>query len=105
MGRQTLIGTFWVALSLLGSLNWAHAASPVWVIHGDHNTVYLAGSVHLLKANDSALPAAFERAYSGYHVWVSDQGWWYATRRRPRVHGQAATVHARSEERRVGKEC
>jgi len=34
------------------------------------------------------------RAYPGYHVWVSDQGWWYATRRRPRVHGQAATVHA-----------
>ena len=72
MGRQTLIGTFWVALSLLGSLSWAHAASPVWVIHGDHNTVYLAGSVHLLKANDSALPAAFERAYSGSQTLVME---------------------------------
>ena len=21
-----------------------------------------------------------ERAYPGYHVWASDEGWWYATR-------------------------
>jgi uncharacterized protein len=49
-----------------------HAASPVWAIHGDHNTVYLAGSVHLLKANDSALPAAFERAYTGSQTLVME---------------------------------
>ena len=42
----------------------AHAASPVWAIRGEHNTVYLAGSVHLLKAQDSKLPAAFDRAYA-----------------------------------------
>jgi uncharacterized protein YbaP (TraB family) len=54
---------YWLlAIGLLGSLT-AQAASPVWVIHGDHNTVYLAGSVHLLKATESALPAAFDRAY------------------------------------------
>jgi uncharacterized protein YbaP (TraB family) len=53
-----------LALGFLGSLT-AQAASPVWVIHGDHNTVYLAGSVHLLKAADSTLPAAFDRAYTG----------------------------------------
>jgi hypothetical protein len=53
-----------IALGLLGSLT-AHAGSPVWAIHGDHNTVYLAGSVHLLKANDSRLPAAFDHAYTG----------------------------------------
>lgn len=51
-----------LALCLLGSLT-AHAASPVWAIRGAHNTVYLAGSIHLLKASDSALPAAFNRAY------------------------------------------
>ncbi len=62
MGRKT---RHWlVALGLLSSLT-AHAGSPVWAIHGDHNTVYLAGSVHLLKANDSKLPPAFDRAYSG----------------------------------------
>jgi uncharacterized protein YbaP (TraB family) len=37
----------------------------VWAIHGEHNTVYLAGSVHLLKANDSGLPPAFDHAYGG----------------------------------------
>ena len=52
-----------LALCLLGCLT-AHAGSPVWAIHGDHNTVYLAGSVHLLKANDAALPSAFDRAYA-----------------------------------------
>jgi uncharacterized protein len=62
VGRKT---RHWlVALGLLSSLT-AHAGSPVWAIHGDHNTVYLAGSVHLLKANDSKLPPAFDRAYSG----------------------------------------
>lgn len=34
-----------------------------------------------------------ERAYPGYHVWTSDAGWWYATRRQPWVHGKSATVH------------
>ena len=51
-----------LALCLLGSLT-ARAQSPVWALHGAHNTVYLAESVHLLKPGDSALPAAFTRAY------------------------------------------
>jgi uncharacterized protein len=53
---------WYLALSLFGCLG-AHAAGPVWAIHGAHNTVYLAGSVHVLPENDSALPAAFDRAY------------------------------------------
>jgi uncharacterized protein YbaP (TraB family) len=57
-----------LALSLLSGLTapvlTAQAASPVWVIRGAHNTVYLAGSVHLLPAQDAALPAAFDRAYA-----------------------------------------
>jgi len=51
-----------LALCLLGSLT-ARAQSPVWALHGAHNTVYLAESVHLLKPGDSTLPAAFTRAY------------------------------------------
>lgn len=62
MGRKTFGWLF--ALCLLGSVT-ARAGSPVWAIHGDHNTVYLAGSVHLLKAEDSSLPPGFERAYKG----------------------------------------
>ncbi|HVO46049.1 MAG TPA: TraB/GumN family protein [Steroidobacteraceae bacterium] len=53
-----------LAFGLLGSLT-AHAGSPVWAIRGEHNTVYLAGSVHLLKSDDSDLPPAFDRAYRG----------------------------------------
>jgi uncharacterized protein len=60
VGRKTR--SWLLALGLLGSLT-AHAGSPVWAIRGEHNTVYLAGSVHLLKANDSSLPAAFDHAY------------------------------------------
>jgi hypothetical protein len=33
-----------------------------------------------------------ERAYPGYHVWVSDEGWWYATKISPRARGESATV-------------
>jgi uncharacterized protein len=51
---------------LLGSLtaHAAAAASAVWAIHGAHGTVYLAGSIHLLPAQDATLPAAFDRAYA-----------------------------------------
>ena len=58
MGRKTFGWLF--ALSFLSSVT-AHAGSPVWAIHGDHNTVYLAGSVHLLKADDAKLPAGLCR--------------------------------------------
>jgi uncharacterized protein YbaP (TraB family) len=51
-----------LALCLLGSLT-VRAQSPVWALHGAHNTVYLAESVHLLKPGDSTLPAAVTRAY------------------------------------------
>jgi uncharacterized protein len=69
VGRKTCC--WLLALGFLGCLT-AHAASPVWAIHGDHNTVYLAGSVHLLKTNDSALPAAFDRAYANSRALVME---------------------------------
>src|ERR1700730_4258929 len=50
-------------VGLLGCLG-AQAQSPVWALKGAHNTVYLAGSVHLLKKNDTSLPPAIERAYA-----------------------------------------
>jgi uncharacterized protein YbaP (TraB family) len=57
------------ALCLLGGLGAlgpcaVQAQSPVWAVHGSHNTVYLAESVHLLKASDARLPAAFDTAYA-----------------------------------------
>ena len=69
MGRKARC--WLLAVSLLGSLT-AYAGSPVWAIHGDHNTVYLAGSVHLLKAGDARLPTAFDRAYGGSKALVME---------------------------------
>jgi uncharacterized protein YbaP (TraB family) len=56
-------GGWLVLLGLLGGVA-AHAEAPVWAIKGAKNTVYLAGSVHLLPAADSRLPAAFDKAYA-----------------------------------------
>jgi uncharacterized protein len=52
-----------LVLGLLGGVA-AHAEAPVWVLKGQKNTVYLAGSVHLLPQSDSKLPAAFDKAYA-----------------------------------------
>jgi uncharacterized protein len=42
----------------------AHAEQHVfWEVAGQHNTVYLFGSVHVLKSTDSALPDVAEAAY------------------------------------------
>ncbi len=60
MCRTTL---WWLlALGLLGCLS-AQAASPVWAVRGSHNIVYLAGSIHMLPADEAALPPGFARAY------------------------------------------
>jgi uncharacterized protein len=78
VGRKAL--RWLTAIGLLGGLIApvlaASAASPVWVVRGAHGTVYLAGSVHLLPAQDSTLPKAFERAYadSGTLVMELDLG-------------------------------
>src|SRR5450432_3338149 len=58
-------------VGLFGCLG-AQAQSPVWSIRGAHNTVYLAGSVHLLKTGESNLPPAFERAYASAKALVME---------------------------------
>jgi hypothetical protein len=52
------------------ALLWLVAASAcaadlhsLWAVKGAHNTVYLFGSVHLLRSQDSALPKEVLRAY------------------------------------------
>lgn len=56
---------------LLGSLS-AHAEAPVWALKGAHNTVYLAGSVHLLRSKDATLPSAFDKAYADAEALVME---------------------------------
>jgi hypothetical protein len=43
------------------------------------------------------------RAYPGWRVWVSDGGWWYATRARPWARGQSATVVGPTPEALAGE--
>ena len=52
-----------LAASLLAATP-AMADSGVWVMQGAANHVYIAGSIHLLRPEDSALPLALERAYA-----------------------------------------
>lgn len=60
-----------LVLGLLGGLT-AHAEAPVWALKGARNTVYLAGSVHVLRAGDAKLPAAFDKAYADSRVIVME---------------------------------
>jgi uncharacterized protein YbaP (TraB family) len=43
-----------------------------WEVAGQHNRVYLLGSVHVLQANDLALPPATEAAYADAEVLVEE---------------------------------
>jgi uncharacterized protein YbaP (TraB family) len=36
---------------------------PLWVIEGQQNSIYLLGSIHVLRKSDYPLPAALEQAY------------------------------------------
>lgn len=62
-----LMRRFIARLALAASLLAATAAaadSGVWVMQGAANRVYIAGSIHLLRPENSALPLALERAYT-----------------------------------------
>ena len=41
----------------------ARDRNTLWTVEGEHNTVYLLGSVHMLRAGDDGLPPAAEAAY------------------------------------------
>jgi hypothetical protein len=63
-----------VALLLLLSLAQASLAAAAhhtfWTVRGAHNTLYLLGSVHVLKPQDSALPAEVQLAYTQAKILV-----------------------------------
>src|SRR5512139_237578 len=56
-----------LALTLLVALaptaGRARDSHILWAVKGQHNTVYLLGSVHVLRPQDAGLPSAMERAY------------------------------------------
>lgn len=42
---------------------WVAERSVVWSVQGEHNTVYLFGSIHVLRPGDVGLPRTAEEAY------------------------------------------
>ena len=44
------------------------AASPVWLVESGQNRLFLAGTIHVLRASDYPLPEAFETAYKQSQV-------------------------------------
>ena len=64
MRRLVARGSWLALLFTFAGAQAAAAGSLVWAIRGPHNTVYVAGSVHLLKRTETQLPAALDRAYA-----------------------------------------
>lgn len=63
--RSKILFSF-VFLSALVGLSPAATAedkATIWKLEGEGSTVYLAGSVHLLRQQDHPLPAAYDRVY------------------------------------------
>jgi uncharacterized protein YbaP (TraB family) len=65
----------WLAVALLLALSDAASADGThtfWSVKGAHNTVYLLGSVHVLKPTDSDLPPEALRAYTSAKALVME---------------------------------
>jgi len=66
--RQPAVSVRWLALILAwASLTPAHADTALhslWEVHGKHNTVYLLGSIHVLRPADYPLAPAVLQAYA-----------------------------------------
>lgn len=50
-------------LFILGFSQSSIAASSVWLVESDQNRLFLAGTIHILRASDYPFPAAFESSY------------------------------------------
>jgi uncharacterized protein YbaP (TraB family) len=60
---STRLATWILAFAASLAVPHADARSIVWSVRGEHNTVYLLGSIHVLRPGDGGLPEAAERAY------------------------------------------
>jgi uncharacterized protein YbaP (TraB family) len=65
-----LYRTFLIICASFVIAQTATAESPVWQLTKNGSTIYLAGSVHVLRAQDYPLPAAFDAAYNASNTLV-----------------------------------
>ena len=68
--RLACAGFIIPALLLLVFVGTIQAQTCAWKVNGASNTVYLIGSIHLLKADDLPPPAAMEQAFADADVVV-----------------------------------
>ena len=68
--RLACAGFIIPALLLLLFVGTIHAQTCAWKVSGASNTVYLIGSIHLLKADDLPPPAVMEQAFADADVVV-----------------------------------
>jgi uncharacterized protein YbaP (TraB family) len=64
---------------LLGAAAHADGQHVFWEVAGQHNKVYLLGSVHVLHAKDNALPSVTDAAYADAEVLVEELDLYAAT--------------------------
>lgn len=69
---QRAFGGIALALLLGGGARAEEVRPFLWAVAGEHNTVYLLGSVHVLHASDRALPPPAEAAYADAEVIVEE---------------------------------
>lgn len=69
-------GTKWLlalGCALLAFAGHAGAGAPlIWKLTGERNTVWLMGSVHVLRESDYPLPAAYDGAYAAAETLVTE---------------------------------
>src|ERR1043165_5396494 len=77
MNTSRLLHFSFVLLFALAAPTWAKDATNAagakhcaWKVQGEKCSVYLLGSVHVLKAENYPLPAVFENAFSNASVVV-----------------------------------
>jgi uncharacterized protein YbaP (TraB family) len=68
-----LAASAWISPAAAATVDPATAGHhTLWEVHGRHNTVYLLGSVHMLRPEDSRLPMEAVRAYARSRVLVME---------------------------------
>ena len=67
-----LLAAAWLLFGAAGGARADGGHHIFWEVKGRHNSIYLLGSVHMLKAVDSALPPEALRAYAASKVLVME---------------------------------
>lgn len=65
MLRPRLLGLAFACFGLSALVRADGPLHSLWELHGKHNSVYILGSIHVLRPSDYPLPAVVQGAYAG----------------------------------------